>query len=213
MLLWACDTRQRKAIADIVNDRQVALQQLEDALSQAGISVTRFMESAVIAVGQMPRPWATDPAGQFSKEELATLRAGGFELSARDDVGVDPVARTAARFATLLADSADVREVAANLGVTPARIRQRANERTLYAIREADEWRFPRWQFDSQGQPMRGLAAIFAALPPDLHPVATSRFLSEPLPDLELDDEPVSPLAWLRSGGDPERAAEIARDL
>ena len=31
--------------------------------------------------------------------------------------------------------------------------------------------------------------------------------------DLEIVDQPVAPLAWLRSGGDPAAVAAIARDL
>lgn len=196
--------------------RAAALQRLETALGEAGISQARFLDSAATAVSQMRRRWVADPAAQFSDEEQATLRAGNFDLSpleAADDPAGDPVARSAARFAALLADSSDVSEVAAQLAVTPARIRQRASERSLYALREADELRFPRWQFDINGQPIRGLARVVAALPADLHPVASWRFLTEPIADLEVDGVPVSPLTWLESGGGPEPAARIARDL
>jgi hypothetical protein len=47
----------------------------------------------------------------------------------------------------------------------------------------------------------------------DLHPIAVFRFLSEPSPDLEIEDEPVSPLAWLATGGNPEPVAAIAATL
>ncbi len=211
-LLSPCVVSKRKE-GVLLTARSAALQRLETALSEAGINETRFLESAVAALGQVRGSGSADAAHQFGAEDRATLAAGHFDLSPPDDVTQDHVAVTAARFAALLADSADVPEVAAKLGVTSARIRQRANERSLYAIREANEWRFPRWQFDAQGQPIRALATIIAALPSDLHPVATARFLSEPLLDLEIDDEPVSPLAWLQSGGAPDRAARIARDL
>jgi hypothetical protein len=105
-----------------------------------------------------------------------------------------------------------VAEVAQRLGVTRARIRQRALERSLLAIREADEWRFPRAQFTG-GAPVRGLPAVSLALPLDLHPVAAWRFLSEPNGDLELDEHAVSPLDWLRSGGSPDPVVAIAREL
>jgi hypothetical protein len=105
-----------------------------------------------------------------------------------------------------------VAHVATRLGVTRARVRQRAAERTLLAIREGDEWRFPRAQF-ADGAPIRGLPAVTLALPPDLHPVAVWTFLNDPSTDLPVNDEPASPLDWLRSGGAPEPVAAIAREL
>src|SRR5205814_8947442 len=103
--------------------------------------------------------------------------------------------------------SEDVGEVAERLGVTRARVRQRALERSLLAVREGDEWRFPRLQFatgDGGAAPIRGLPAVSMALPLDLHPVEAWRFLTEPNGHLELGDRAVSPLDWLRSGGAPE---------
>ncbi len=49
---------------------------------------------------------------------------------------------------------------------------------------------------------IRGLDRVFAALPHDLHPVAVAGFLRTPHPDLTLGGRPVTPLEWLRSGGD-----------
>ena len=51
------------------------------------------------------------------------------------------------------------------------------------------------------------------ALPSDLHPVAVWGFLTEPSPALPVDDQPASPLDWLRSGGSPDPVAAIAREL
>jgi hypothetical protein len=113
----------------------------------------------------------------------------------------------------MLVQAKSATEVAHDLGVTSARIRQRASERTLYGIRDGDEWRFPGWQFDASGRPIRGLGAVFPVMSRDLHPIAVFRFLSEPSPDLEIEDEPVSPLAWLATGGNPEPVAAIAATL
>ena len=85
-------------------------------------------------------------------------------------------------------------------------------ERSLIAIRESDEWRFPRLQF-ADGAPIRGLPAVSMAMPLDLHPVDVWRFLAEPNRDLELADRAVSPLDWLRSGGSPDPVVAIAREL
>ncbi len=193
-------------------ERATRYERLEHALETAGIDGDRFVDHAVSALSEV-RPWiVADPATQFSSDEFEALEAGGLDMSPRRLDEADPIAETAARFAALLADSATSEEVATLLHVTRARVRQRALERTLFAIREGDEWRFPRIQF-SGGAQISGLAAALPALPRDLHPVVAWRFLTEPNVDLEIVDQPVAPLAWLRSGGDPAAVAAIARDL
>jgi hypothetical protein len=188
------------------------MDRLESALNAAGINEDRFVEVAVTAISALRSARVTDPSTQFTGDERAALVSGGLDLSPRRAREPDPMAETAARFSALLADSADVAEVATNLRVTRARVRQRAIERTLFAIRENGEWRFPRAQF-VDGTPLRGLSAVVSALAADLHPVAAWRFLTEPSPDLELISEPVSPMSWLRSGGSPEAVVAIAHEL
>lgn len=188
------------------------MEQLEAALKVAGIDEDRFVEVAVTAISALRSARVADPATQFTDDEGAALLAGALDLSPRRAREPDPMTDTAARFSALLADSADVAEVATTLRVTRARVRQRALERTLFAIRENDEWRFPRAQF-VDGMPLRGISAVVSALAADLHPVAAWRFLTEPSPDLELVGKPVSPMTWLRSGGSPEPVVAIAHEL
>jgi len=188
------------------------MEHLESALHAAGINEARFVEVAVTAISALRSARVKEPATQFSADERAALTAGGLDLTPRRSSDPDPIADTSARFAALLADSADVAEVAEYLAVTRARIRQRAIERTLFAIREDQEWRFPRAQFVG-GTVLRGLPAVVSALPADLHPVAAWRFLTEPNPDFELVDTPQSPMSWLQSGGSPEPVAAVAREL
>jgi hypothetical protein len=191
------------------------LGKLELLLNECGIPPDRFAQAAASALEDLRTsagPVVEEPGTQFSETERRTLDAGGLDLTPRRTRGPDPRMATAARFAGLLADSEDVGEVAQRLGVTRARIRQRALDRSLLAIREGDEWRFPRAQFND-GAPIRGLPAVSLALPPDLHPVVAWRFLSEPNGDLELDEHAVSPIDWLRSGGSPDPVVAIAREL
>ncbi len=187
---------------------------LRVVLGDAGLDEDRFVEAAISALEELRGGGlsADRPATQFSPDDAAALRAGGLDLAPRTARDPDPVSTTAARYAALLADSADVAEVAERLGVTRARVRQRAQERTLLAIREGDEWRFPRGQFTA-GAAIRGLPAVALALPRDLHPVAAWTFLNEPSSDLAIDDRPATPLDWLRSGGSPDPVAAIAREL
>ena len=191
-----------------------SLAHLELVLGDAGIDRERFAAIAARAIEELRGTEARidDPSTQVTQSEAASLRAGGLDLAKRRRTEPDPIGETAARYAALLADTEDVAEVATRLGVTRARVRQRAGERTLLAIREADEWRFPRAQF-ADGAPIRGLPAVSLALPADLHPVAVWTFLNDPSTDLAVGDEPASPLEWLRSGGAPEPVAAIAREL
>jgi hypothetical protein len=191
------------------------LGKLEILLGERGIPEDRFAQAAASALSELRAlagPVIDEPATQLSEVERGTLDAGGLDLTPRRARDPDPRTETAARFAALLADSEDVGEVARRLGVTRARVRQRALERSLLAIREGDEWRFPRAQFNA-GPPIRGLPAVSLALPLDLHPVAVWRFLSEPNGDLELEGGSVSPIDWLRSGGSSDPVVAIAREL
>ena len=193
---------------------RAALRGLEVILGDAGIDQERFARVAARAIEELRGTEARidDPATQLPAGDAAALRAGGLDLAKRRRTEPDPIGETAARYAAILADTEDVAEVAERLGVTRARVRQRAGERSLLAFREADEWRFPRAQF-ADAAPIRGLPAVSLALPADLHPVAIWAFLNEPSTDLAIDDHPATPLQWLRSGGSPDPVAAIAREL
>src|SRR4051812_12748147 len=187
---------------------------LELVLGNAGIDQERFASVAARAIEELRGTEARidDPSSQFGEADAARLRDGGLDLGKRRRTDPDPVGETAARYAALLADTEDVAAVATRLGVTRARVRQRAAERTLLAIREDDEWRFPRAQF-ADGAPIRGLPAVAIALPQDLHPVSAWGFLRHATSDLELDGRDCSPLDWLRSGGSPDPVVALAREL
>ena len=207
-------TATARATTRRLSPHRAALSKLELVLGDAGIDEGRFAAAAARAIEELRGTEARidDPASQLSESEVTSLRAGGLDLAKRRRTEPDPIGETAARYAAILADSEDVAAVAERLGVTRARVRQRAAERTLLAVREDDEWRFPRAQF-ADGAPIRGLPAVSLALPPDLHPVAVWTFLREPSTDLAIGEQPASPLEWLRSGGSPDLVAAIAREL
>lgn len=187
---------------------------LERVLNDQQIDQETFELAAVRVIEVGSRSAAADnPTAAFPSIEAALLEQGGLDLAPTRPNEPDLVLLTATSLVLLEAKSALAAEVATSLSVTRARVRQRAVERTLYALRVDDEWRFPRWQFDEEGKPIPGIASVIPALPRDVHPVAVSRFMSEPSPDLEILDEPVSPLQWLKAGGDPGPVAAIARDL
>jgi len=187
---------------------------LERALDDRGIDRQAFEIEAVRSIEDAWRnPAREDPAAAFTATEARLLTEGGLDLAPGRPAEPDVALRTATALAVLEVGSATAAEVAAVLHVSPARIRQRALERTLYAIRVDDEWRFPRWQFDDAGRPLPGISTVASALSRRVHPVAVWRFLGEPNPDLVVLGGPVSPLEWLRTGGDPAPVAAIAREL
>src|SRR3954469_9058025 len=163
----AAATERRRAAQD-----QAGLRRLELILGEAGIDEDRFVQVAGRAIEELRGSMleAEDPRTQLTAAEADALSSAGLDLRARRRSEPDPRVETAARYAAILADSSDVGEVAQRLGVTRARVRQRAVERTLLAFREDDEWRFPRAQFAADA-PIRGLPAVSLALPSDLHPV------------------------------------------
>lgn len=102
-------------------------------------------------------------------------------------------------------------EVAAGLGISDAELRQKKLDRRLWAIPDGQSWVFPVLQFETgdTGAParqVRGLDGVFPALPDDLHPAAVAGFLTTQQPDLVLD-RPMTPLEWLRAGGEVDRVA------
>ena len=58
-----------------------------------------------------------------------------------------------------------------------------------------------------------GVKGVVWKLSPTFHPVAVSRWFTTPNADLTLDDEAVSPIAWLASGGPPAGVAALAGSI
>ncbi|WP_156623848.1 hypothetical protein [Mycobacterium sp. 852002-40037_SCH5390672] len=73
------------------------------------------------------------------------------------------------------------------MNVNESRVRQRRLARTLWAINDNGGWVFPALQFETDPQTglphkqIRGLDRVFAALAPNLHPVAVAGFLRTPI--------------------------------
>lgn len=161
-------------------------------------------EDMLAALKTLPaiRPWAAE----LSPDEARLLDDAGFTED--PDAYARVAADTLAHMALLVNTAYSAREVAAALNVNESRVRQRRLARTLWAINDSGAWVFPALQFETDprtGVPhkqVRGLDRVFAALAPNLHPVAVAGFLRTPHPDLALQGRPVHPLEWLQSGGD-----------
>jgi hypothetical protein len=187
---------------------------LADAITESGLSVSaaEFVELAAAALRRAHKRPPVDPISELDPDTRRMFSDGGMTFAPLAAGDEHSVIETAAEFAHLLADSGSVRDVARRMGLTEGRVRQLLRARELFALREEESWRVPWFQFDLH-RPVRGLNRVIPELPPDMHPVAVYRLLTLPNSDLELEDRPVSPLTWLRSGADPAPIVELAADL
>ena len=191
-----------------------------EALHRVGIQLSpdEFEALVLEAVEQVGATGpATAPLREFTNAEASALAEGGFSLDSVDPGPDDPLARTTAEYAALLATSLSAPEVSRALGVDSSRVRQRLAERTLYGIKLRGGWRLPAFQFEGQGL-LPGIDQVLPHLDPELHPVAVYRWFATPNPDLVIDEGDngeriVSPRDWLHTGRDPSVVAEIAAEL
>lgn len=186
----------------------------EEVLRRAGITLSpeRFTELVEQVIAEFPVQGAARASTDLTLAEAEELHAGGLDLSPLRADEDDPLARTAAAYATLLATSLTVPQAADRLGVDPSRVRQRLAARTLYGIRRGGGWRIATFQFEGNTL-LPGIGRVLARLPAELHPMVVFRWFHAPDPDLTVDSRALSPRDWLRLGNDPERVAAIAADL
>jgi hypothetical protein len=185
-----------------------------EVLTRAGIALSpeRFTALVEEVVAEFPVQGATTPLADFSPAEAEALREGGLDLSPLRPDEDDPLARTAATYATLIATSLRVPEAAQRLRVDDSRVRQRLAARTLYGIKCSDGWHIPLFQFDGDHL-VPNLGVVVSHLPADVHPVSVFRWFLAPDPDLSVDGVARSPRDWLRMGNDPAPAATLAAVL
>ena len=202
---------------DAVDEDRLTIGQL---IERTGLSISapefiREVETVVGARRYRPvRVADAEPAEELDRSTRAALERMGADFTPFPADRSHPADVVRAAFAALRADSDAPDEVARHLGRDVSRVRQRIRDRTLWAITGTDGARLPRVQFEEDGTEIPGMGEVVAALPADLHPVAVFRFLTTTDPGLVLpgSDEPLSPRDWLRSGGQPDAVASIARD-
>jgi hypothetical protein len=193
---------------------------VRELLERAGldISVEDFSDQVDLVVRYGPHGAAVlvEPKSEFDPFTRAALLRAGADFSPLGAERPDPVDVTRALFVAILADSDTPEVVAARLARDISRVRQRVRDRTLWALAADPGVRLPRVQFDDDGSEIAGMGSVLRALPDDLHPVSVFRWLTTPVAELTAPGEgdvPLSPRDWLRSGGGPEAAIEVARDL
>lgn len=152
------------------------------------------------------------PVEYLGEVQQSTLRKLGASLRPLRAGELGPIAGLAAAHAEVVSKSETVAGVAKRLGVDPSRVRQRIYARSLYAFKHRGGWLIPGFQLESN-RVIPGVEAVVSKLSPALHPVAVSRWFTTPNSDLILEDEAVSPIAWLTSGGPPDGVAALAGSI
>lgn len=149
-------------------------------------------------------------SSELTADQEAALREAGSFVEQLPAVSDRASTRTALRAKAIEDDSKTSREVAELLGISARRVRQRATEGTLFAIRREGIWRFPAFQFPNDSE-LPGWGRIAPAFGRDTSPVAVESFLGRPHVDLMVDGEQTSPVAWLASGHAPGAVAALVR--
>ncbi len=152
------------------------------------------------------------PVEYLGEAQRSTLRKLGASLEPLRPGDLGPIAGLAAAHAEVVSQSTTVPGLAQRLGVDASRVRQRIYARSLYAFKHRGGWLIPSFQVGAN-KLVPGVEAVVSRLPPTLHPVAVSRWFTTPNADLVFDDDAVSPIAWLSSGGQPEVVAALAGSI
>ena len=182
------------------------------------LSLSDFEELVMQAVQEiLPESPAPDARGELSQSEVAFLEQAGVDLAdfgPRDLGADDPLARTAAEYAAILASSLTVPDLARRLGVDTSSIRQRLLAHRLYGIKAGKGWRIPLFELDDAGKALVPGLHLIAPHWEGAHPVEIAQWFTQPHVDLEgPDDEPISPRAWLLAGGNPRTVATLATEF
>lgn len=162
----------------------------------------------------MPTMLHGEPSGELTAAERRVLIEGGVNLDAAPQR--DPLATTAAQYAAIIETSLTTGAAANRLKVPENRVRQMIARRTLYSILLENRRHIPIFQFEEDGGLIPNITKANAVLPDDLHPIDVYDWYTQPDPDLFIGDDAdarMSPLAWLRSGGNVNMVLMLARRL
>ena len=186
-------------------------------LAKAGITSVDHLASAAAAFLRAHPVYEASPVtNALSETEEDFLRSAGAHGvgSWSNEAAAGNVAIIAGEFAQLVTTALTLKEVAALLGVSPSRIRQKLEARELFALHTANGRVCPRFQFGAGGA-LPGLEAVLRALRPEVHPVAVQRFFMNVHPDLESEtlNRALSPHEWLLTGHSPAPAAALASEV
>lgn len=203
------DSSDPAAVADqlrAVTDASTRLMRIGARLQMGLEQVLQALEDVADAVPV----GAGDAAAHLSEHDQAALREAGLLRQPHPGGAIRSPALASIRYAQLLAKGLTVKEASARLGVSEGRIRQRLADRSLYGFQTKQGWRLAGFQFTESGS-LPGLELVLRALPDKWHPLSVEGFFTRP--NVDTDEGYVSVAEWLASGGDPDEAVELARDV
>ena len=174
-------------------------------------SLNKLLRSVLDA---MPTMLYGHTGAELTAAERKVLLDAGVDFDA--EPRADPLAATAALYAAILETSLTTDEASKRLSMRQNRVRQMIARRTLYSVLMDSRRFIPLFQFEQEGGLIPNITKVNAALPGDLHPVDVYDWYTQPDPDLFVGDRidsPMSPLAWLGSGGDVKSVLVLVRRL
>ncbi len=183
-----------------------------ELMNQHGLTVTEKDLVAALdeaLIGRTPRPGSatlSSAAQQFLDEH------GGIPATKTPNPAADAATTTAANMIALIETSLTGEQAAQRLSVDASTVRGRLSRKELYAIRVGRKNRLPLWQFTAEGA-LPHLGEVLSELPSDLHPLEVEALFTLPTADLSINNEELSPRAWLAAGGAPAPVVELAGGL
>lgn len=151
---------------------------------------------------------------ELTESEQSVLRQGGVNLDR--STTRDLMAETAVKYAALIESGLSTKDAAIRLDIPESQVRQMISRKTLYSILLNNRRYIPLFQFEDTGTLVPNIAKVNVALPSDLHPVEVYQWYTEADLELYLGDDIdtiMSPLAWLRSGGDTKKLVTLLHRL
>lgn len=153
-------------------------------------------------------------SNELTESEQTVLRHGGVNLDR--STTRDLLAETAIKYAALIESGLSTKDVATRLNIPESQVRQMISRRTLYSILLNNRRYIPLFQFEESGPLVPNIFKVNSALANNLHPVEVYQWYTEPDQELFLGDDIdaiMSPLAWLRSGGDTKKLVTLLQRL
>lgn len=185
-----------------------------DAASSRLVSTSPAVLAALEQLSMTLPAGVDDPTLSLTDDEESVLRETGSLAQPFPPISARASFRSTAKLTALLSGALTVKDAAAQLGVSTGRVRQRLIARTLLGVQEPGGWRLPQFQFEPAGGQIRGLNGVLPTLPESMHVLSVFGFLTKPSIDLVLDDgDSVSPIEWLRSGGQIDAVVALADDF
>ncbi len=187
------------------NSIMFSLHRLEAYLGPTQLAPALAEITSIIATAP-----TTNPASTMTTEQEQALRDAGSFVEQMPPIKDRASTHTLLTYLDIVRTSLTTTQASERLRVSPGRIRQRAADRTLYAIRDT-RLLFPTFQFTDHGE-LPGWAHIAPHIPEDTYPVAVVRFMTTPQPDLDRHKQQLSPVQWLTDGGDVDELAGLVDD-